>query len=114
MFSACGGIRTGKAPCQFLTAYFPVLAQGILGKGRLFVAPPLDCCLTGITGSSTQLYLRIPGLFVVVGGSVVVGSADALFCKQIRNVNKQRIEKHLKYTKIEDLIMLVSIDCFDY
>ena len=36
VFSACGGIRTGiKVPV--LTAYFPMLAEGILGKGGLFV-----------------------------------------------------------------------------
>ncbi len=51
VFSACGGIRTGsKLPV--LTAYFPVLAKGILGKGGLFVALPLEDCLTGLT--STQ------------------------------------------------------------
>ena len=36
------------------TAYFPVLAQDILGKGGLFVASPLEDCHTGLTGSSTQ------------------------------------------------------------
>ena len=30
-FSACGGMRTGKR-MPVLTAYFPVLAYGILGK----------------------------------------------------------------------------------
>ena len=38
-----------------LTAYFSVQAKGILGKGGLFVAPPLEECLTGLMGSSTQL-----------------------------------------------------------
>ncbi len=53
MFYACGRIRTGnKVPV--LKAYFPVLAYGILGKSGLFVAPPLEDCLTGPTGSSTQ------------------------------------------------------------
>ena len=33
-----------------LTAYFPVLAYGILGKGELI----LEDCLSGITGSFTQ------------------------------------------------------------
>ncbi len=28
-----------------LTAYFPVLAQGILGKGGLFLVPPVEGCL---------------------------------------------------------------------
>ena len=36
------------------TAYFTVLAYGILGKSRLFLAQPLEDCLTGLTGSSTQ------------------------------------------------------------
>ena len=36
-----------------LTAYSPVLASDILGKGGLFGAPPLEDCLTGLTGSST-------------------------------------------------------------
>ena len=37
-----------------IAAYFPVLAEGILGKGGLFVAPLLQDCLNGLTGSSTQ------------------------------------------------------------
>ncbi len=53
VFSVCGGVRTGKGILA-LTAYFPVLALGILGLGGLFVAPPLGDCLTGLTGSSTQ------------------------------------------------------------
>ena len=45
VFSACGGILTdSKLPV--LTAYFPVLASGILGKGVLFLVPPLEECLT--------------------------------------------------------------------
>ena len=53
MFSACGGIRTGnKLPVW--TAYFPVQAYGILGKGGFFVAPPLEDCLTRLMGSSAQ------------------------------------------------------------
>ena len=45
-------IRTGsKLPV--LTAYFPLSAYGILGKGGLFVAPQQEDCLTGLTGSST-------------------------------------------------------------
>ena len=36
-----------------LTAYCPVMAYGILRKGGLFVAPPLEDCLTWLTGSST-------------------------------------------------------------
>ncbi len=52
VFSACDGIRTGNS-MPVLTAYFPVLAYGIMGKGGLFVAPPLEDCLTGLTGSST-------------------------------------------------------------
>ena len=51
VFPACDGIRTGsKLPSW--TAYFPELAYGILGKGVLFVEPPLED--TGLTGSSTQ------------------------------------------------------------
>ena len=53
VFSACGGIRTSSKLPVF-TAYFPVLAEGILGKGGLLVTPPLEDCLTGLTGSSTQ------------------------------------------------------------
>ena len=53
MFSACDGMRIGCS-MPVLTAYFPVLAQGILGKGWLFVTPPLEDCLTGRTGSSAQ------------------------------------------------------------
>ena len=52
VFSACGGIRTGNGK-PVLTVYFSVLACGILGKGGLFVAPPLEDCLNGQTGSST-------------------------------------------------------------
>ena len=48
-FSACGVMRTGsKQPV--LTAYFPVLVYGILGKDGLFVAPPLEDCHIGLTG----------------------------------------------------------------
>ena len=51
VFSTCGGIRTdSKMPV--LTAYVPLLAYGILGKSGLFVAPPLEECLTGLMGSS--------------------------------------------------------------
>ena len=53
VFSACGGIRT-VMKMQVLTALFPVLARGILGKGGLFVAPPLEDCLSGQTGCSTR------------------------------------------------------------
>ena len=53
VFYACGGIRTGNG-MPVLTAYYPVLAYGILGKGELFVAPSLEDCLTGLTGSSTR------------------------------------------------------------
>ena len=53
MFSACGGIHTGSK-LLVLTAYFPMLALGILGKVGLFVAPPLDNCLSGLMGSSIQ------------------------------------------------------------
>ena len=41
VFSACGGIRTGGNK--------PVLVQGILGKGGLFVTLPLEDCPTGPT-----------------------------------------------------------------
>ncbi len=37
VFSACGEVRTSRT-MPVLTAYFPVLSQGILGK----VAPPLE------------------------------------------------------------------------
>ena len=57
VFSARGGRRTDK---RVLTAYFPVPALGILGKGVLFVVPPLADCLTGLTGSSTQLEQVVP------------------------------------------------------
>ncbi len=33
-YSACGGNRAGRS-MPVLTAYFPVLAKGTLGKGRL-------------------------------------------------------------------------------
>ncbi len=53
VFSTFGGVRTGiRSPV--LIAYFPVLVYGILGKGGLFVAPPLEDCLPGLTGSSTR------------------------------------------------------------
>ncbi len=53
MSSACGGIRNARA-IPVLTVHFPVLAQGVLGKGGLFVAPKLEDCFTSLTGSSTQ------------------------------------------------------------
>ncbi len=70
MFSACGGLRTGKS-LPVLTAYFPVLAYGILGKGGLFVAPPLEDYFTGLTGTGcTELQL--------IGSSVA--DCQALTC----------------------------------
>ena len=53
VFSAFGGMRTGRK-VPILTAYFAVQALGILAKGGLFVAPPLEDCLTGLNGSSTR------------------------------------------------------------
>ena len=49
VFSACGGIRTGSK-LLVLTAYFPVLAKGILGKCGLFV----EDWVARLTGSSTR------------------------------------------------------------
>ena len=46
MFSAYGGIRTGKI-MPVLAVYFLLLALGILEKGGLFVAPPPECCIAG-------------------------------------------------------------------
>ncbi len=37
-----------------LTVYLPLPALRHLGKGGLFVAPPLEDFLTGLTGSSTR------------------------------------------------------------
>ena len=52
---------TSKLPEQthlegilLLLFVFSVLAYGILGKGGLFMVPPLDDCLIRITGSSTR------------------------------------------------------------
>ena len=54
VFSACGGIPTGiTIVCQF-DSRLSRAGLGILGKGGLFVAPPLENCLTGLTGSSTR------------------------------------------------------------
>ncbi len=59
VFSACGGIRTGsKLPV--LTAYFPVLACGILGKGGLFVAPPLEDALLCLEALLPKLEQVVP------------------------------------------------------
>ena len=56
VFSAWGGTRTGsKLP--LLTAYFPVLAYGIFGKGGLFVSPPL---LTGLRALLPELEQVVP------------------------------------------------------
>ena len=49
-----GRIAHWQGDTSFDSLYFPVLAQDILGKGELLVAPPLADCLTGLTGSSTQ------------------------------------------------------------
>ncbi len=46
--------RNSTGRQSVLIAYYPVLAQGILGKGVLFVAPPLEDCITGLMRSSTQ------------------------------------------------------------
>ena len=53
LFSACGGMRTGRN-MPVMTPYFLALAYGILGKGGLFLAPPIEDCRTGLTGSSTR------------------------------------------------------------
>ncbi len=49
VLSACGGINASNST-PLLTAYFPVLAQGILGKDGSFVSPPTKDCLTGMKG----------------------------------------------------------------
>ncbi len=73
VLSACGGMPV-------LTAYFPMkllmaMASGILGKGGLFVAPPLEDCLTGLTGSSTQGGTGCAGLQLI---GVSVADCQAL------------------------------------
>ena len=59
MFSACGETRTG-IDMPVLTACFPVLAYGILGKGGLFVEPPLEGCLTRLTALLPELEQVVP------------------------------------------------------
>ena len=39
---------------RFDSLLFVELAQSIMGKGVLFVTPPLEDCITGPTGSSIQ------------------------------------------------------------
>ncbi len=39
---------------QDIASFDSLLSLGILGKGGLFVVPPLEDCLTGLTRSSTQ------------------------------------------------------------
>ncbi len=57
LYLTCTGIRTGiRMKLPVLTAYFPVLAYGILGKGGLLVAPHLEDFLTGLKGSSTRAF----------------------------------------------------------
>ena len=51
--SACGRKHTGSS-VPFLTAYFPMLFQGILGEGGLFAVPPLEDYFTGLTDSSIR------------------------------------------------------------
>ena len=43
-----------------LTAYFPVLTEGILEKGGLFAEPPLENCLTGLTALLPKLEQIVP------------------------------------------------------
>ena len=64
VFSAYGGIRTGSTNnLPVWTAYksnanldslLSRVGLDILGEGKLFVAPPLEDCSTGLTGSSIQ------------------------------------------------------------
>ena len=57
-FSTCGGLRTNKR-LSVLTAYCPVLAQGHLGKGGLFVTPPLEDCPTELRANLPELELVV-------------------------------------------------------
>ena len=41
VFATCGRIRTSRS-MPVLTAYFLMLSNGILGKGVLLLAPPLE------------------------------------------------------------------------
>ena len=68
VYSACCGIRTGRR-LPLLTAYFPVLVYGILGRGALFVALPPKDGLTGLTGSSTRARTSCTDL-QLIGSSV--------------------------------------------
>ena len=47
------GPSTGRK-MPVLTAYFPMVAYGILRKGGLFMESSLEDCHTGLPGSSTQ------------------------------------------------------------
>ena len=53
VFSTCGGVRTGSKQ-SVLTAYYVQLRASWERTHGLFVAPPLEDCLTGITSSSTR------------------------------------------------------------
>ena len=54
VFSAWGEIRTGKT-CQLCKPPFPCwLRASCSWMFALLVAPPLEYCLTGLVGSSTQ------------------------------------------------------------
>ena len=50
---ACGGLRT-DLNWRFKQPYFPVLAQGILGKGTFFEAPDQKIALLGCRGPSPR------------------------------------------------------------
>ena len=60
-----------------LTTYFPVLASGILGKGVLFVTPPLEDYLTVLTAKLEQvapIYSRLPGTELTMNPNKIVDS----------------------------------------
>ncbi len=59
LFSACGGIRTGRIMPVF-TAYFPVLAYGILGKDGLFMLQSIEDCITGERALLPELEQVVP------------------------------------------------------
>ncbi len=114
--------------CQFGQPYFTVLAYGILGKGRLFLTPSLEDCLTRLMGSSTQAGTGCSNL-QLIGRSVAYSQAltwpqyhkvslrkkDILtVAHQLKAVRNNNASKSLMPSVFVHLVGIQCLFCFDF
>ena len=91
MFSACGGIRTL-----------------VVGKGGLFVAPPLEECLTWQTGSSTRAGTGRTD-FQLIGSSVA--DCQALTLHKTFNIVHHELPVHIWIGTFQERVVETSNVC---